>query len=130
MRPAQAPLEADADRPVQRRRLAARLDPRVRALLASLDAWLPSDIAWDRAMNAASPLLLLEDVAREALEAVALSPRMAIEGALSNHFAMRGHRATDARIDHAARAWARATRPSGVHARCARMPQPRRSGRA
>ncbi len=100
-----------------RRRAEATLDARVLALLRVLEEWLPPDVAWDRAMNAAAPLLLLEHVDAASLPYDALDPRKSIALALANQTSMHGIVVPEERIEQAVRAWNRASRISGIRTR-------------
>jgi hypothetical protein len=96
------PTDSSEKTPATMRRLIERsLEPRAHALLRSLSEWLPRSVAWDRAMNAAAPILLLEG--RPTQETI--DPRGAIESSLSNAEAMKGAVATTERIEAAVRAW-------------------------
>jgi hypothetical protein len=85
-------------------------DPRVRALLASLEAWLPAPLAWERAMNAAAPLVLLESIQGLVIDDWEGETRAAIAGALTHASAMRGHVATREDLERAIDAWLRSSR--------------------
>lgn len=82
--------------------MASAIDPRVAALFRSLELWLPRDLAWDRAANAACALLLIE-TAPEPIDA--LDPREVIMSVLTNVSAMRGHTASGVPVDDAVAAW-------------------------
>jgi hypothetical protein len=104
-RPPPERSEGADDFPITPRRFDdGRLEPRARALFLSFSEWLPRDVAWDRAMNAAAPVLMLEGYPPPDR----MSPRVSIASALANVPAMKGSVATPARIEAAVRAWARA----------------------
>jgi hypothetical protein len=90
-----------------RRVIERSLDPRARALFHALREWLPRVVAWDRAMNAAAPIFLLEGAGNgHGLEAPDV--RGAIEASLGNAAAMSGVVASKEQIDAALAAWCEA----------------------
>jgi hypothetical protein len=103
------PASADDDDEISHRRLReSSLDARARALFYALLEWLPRSVAWDRAMNAAASIIILETAKNAVVPLAMLEPRTAIEASLGNTLAMKGYVATSARIEAALLAWQRA----------------------
>lgn len=80
-------------------------DPRVRALCAALEAWLPRAIACERTRNAVAPMLLIEGVHTAYGVCLRVSAADCIRDAITNSFAMCGYVASPDDIERAIAAW-------------------------
>lgn len=80
-------------------------DPRLRALFDALTDALPVDVAAERARNAATSLILYEELEPDAHVESELKPRQCITWALRDAFVMREHPISDAVIERAIAAW-------------------------